>query len=82
MVQVEPATFIDVVKRSPAPIVVTTRLTLGLAFILQRLSRIRHHYLTPYKGLVFYAVTKGALDLPPGVEVVQAKSLFLPPFRA
>jgi hypothetical protein len=68
VVRVEPGAFLAVLGRQPAPLVVYARGGL-LTF---------HKYLTSYKGLPFFAESPEPLNLPPGVELVEARSIQAP----
>jgi hypothetical protein len=38
----------------------------------------RHHYLVSYKGFAFYTKSREELRLPASVEIVNAKSIYIP----
>ena len=42
------------------------------------LSREAYHYLLSYKGLAFVTKSDHALDVPPGLEIVIAESIYVP----
>ncbi len=69
IVIVEPDEFIGILKRQPGALVVHA--TGGL-------FSTNYRYLTSYKGLAFYAKARAPLDLPPGTELVRAKSIWVP----
>jgi hypothetical protein len=69
VVYVESAAFQDVLLRQQGPLVVQAS---GGLFWTE------HQYLTTYKGLAFYAKSPTPLTLPPGCEIVQAKSIWAP----
>jgi hypothetical protein len=69
IVRVEPAEFLEVVRRQPGPLVVHA--TGGL-------FSTNYQYLTSYKGLAFFTKSPAPLDLPAGAEVVQAQSIWVP----
>lgn len=69
IVRVEAAEFLAIVGRTDEPLVVVTH---GGVFMK------RFQYLTAYKGLAFHTKTLEALELPRGVEVVQAESIWIP----
>jgi len=69
VVKVEPETFLQVLERGTQGLVVyTPRTFLGT----------RHHYLVSYKGFAFYTKSPQELRLPPSVEIVKAKSIYIP----
>jgi hypothetical protein len=69
IVRVEPEDFVGILKRQPGALVVHAP---GGFF------NTSHRYLTSYKGLAFYAKARAPLDLPPGTELVQARSMWVP----
>jgi hypothetical protein len=68
IVRVEPEGFRRILERSPEPLVV-----MAPGRILHR-----YHYLTSYKGLTFYTVSKARLDLPADAELVTAERIWVP----
>jgi hypothetical protein len=69
IVRVEPDEFVGILKRQPGALVVHA--TGGFL-------STNYRYLTSYKGLAFYTKAGAPLDLPPGMELVQAKSIWVP----
>jgi hypothetical protein len=69
IVQVEPRDFLAILERQDEPLVVQA--TSGY-------FSTTHQYLTSYKGLGFYARSSTPLELPVGVELVVAKSIWVP----
>jgi hypothetical protein len=69
IVHVEPRDFLAILDRQDEPLVVQA--TSGF-------FAITHWYLTSYKGLAFYAKSSTPLELPVGVELVVAKSIWVP----
>jgi hypothetical protein len=69
IVIVDPEEFVGILKRQPGPLVVHA--TGGL-------FSTNYRYLTSYKGLAFYTKAGAPLDLPPGTELVQARSIWVP----
>ena len=69
VVRVEPSHFLEILSRSPTPIVVHAE---------PRLFASQHRYLTSYKGLGFYTTSKTPVDLPIGSEIIEAKRLSVP----
>ena len=69
IVHVEPDDFLGILRRqSGAPVVYAT----GGFF------SGKHQYLTSYKGLAFFTKAPSPLDLPSGIELVQAKRIWVP----
>jgi hypothetical protein len=69
IVTVEPADFINILFRQDAPLVVHAT---GGFFTTN------YQYLTSYKGLAFFTKVPSPLDLPPNVELVRAKTIWVP----
>lgn len=69
IVRVEPEDFVEILRRSESPLVVRSE---GGLF-----SR-KYHYLTSYKGLVFYTKTQTPLLLSPKLEVIRARKIWIP----
>jgi hypothetical protein len=69
IVHVESEEFAGILKRQPGALVVHAT---GGFFSTE------YRYLTSYKGLAFYTKTRAPLELPPGTELVQAKSIWVP----
>ncbi len=69
IVKVEPGDFSAILDKADAPLVVHTQ-----GGVLSP----RNQYLCGYKGLVFYTKSKEPLRLPPDVEIVQAKKIWIP----
>jgi hypothetical protein len=69
IVRVEPDEFVGILKRQPGALVVHAT---GGFF------STNYRYLTSYKGLAFYTKARAPLDLPPGTELVQARSIWVP----
>jgi hypothetical protein len=69
IVSVEPEDFETVLEKTEAPLVVCAE---GGVF------KTKYHYLTAYKGLVFYTKSPEPLDLPPKAEVVNARKIWVP----
>ena len=68
IVRVEPEDFLDILAKSDDPIVVQS----PPGFFT------RHKYLTSYKGLFFCAKSRDPLIIPPHVEIVNAKKIYIP----
>lgn len=69
IVRVEPTDFTTLLDKVENPLVVCSE---------SRFISTKYHYLTSYKGLVFYAKSTVPLILRPGVEIIQAKSIWIP----
>jgi hypothetical protein len=75
IVRLEPEQFLNVLARAEAPVVVVAETPRILFF------KASYQYLTSYKGLFFYTkhpATDGLLALGEGVEVIPAKSIWVP----
>lgn len=70
VVKVKPEDFVEVLVRSPEPLVVV-RPPKGM---FQR----DYVYLTPYRGLAFYVSTREEIALPPDAEVVMSERVWVP----
>ncbi|MBW8016810.1 MAG: hypothetical protein FVQ82_11535 [Planctomycetes bacterium] len=68
IVRVEPDDFLDILAKSSDPIVVQSPPGIFT----------RHKYLTSYKGLFFCAKSRDPLIIPPHVEIVNAKKIYIP----
>lgn len=73
VVRVEPQEFVRLVNRQEQPLVIRAR---------GGFLEARWHYLTSYKGFVFYAKASDPLPLPGRVEVLDAKKIWVPGQRA
>jgi hypothetical protein len=69
IVSVEPDDFLALLGRQPGALVVQAT---GGFFTTH------YQYLTSYKGLAFFTKAPAPLDLPSGIELVQAKSIWVP----
>jgi hypothetical protein len=69
IVSVEPRDFEALLRKTEAPLVVTAQ---GGVFTT------KYHYLTPYKGLIFYTRTEAPLPLPPKTELITARKIWVP----
>jgi len=69
IVNVELRDFEAIVRRVEAPLVVRAQ---GGIFTT------KYHYLTAYKGLIFYTKTQTPLLLPPKTEVINANKIWVP----
>jgi hypothetical protein len=69
VVRVEPADFEAILRKIDAPLVVHAE---GGVF-----SR-KYHYLTSYRGLIFYTRSQTPLPLPPKAELIAARRIWVP----
>ncbi len=69
IVRVEPGDFEAILERTEAPLVVIAQ---GGVF------KTKYHYLTSYKGLIFYTRTPVPLALPSKTELINAKKIWVP----
>jgi hypothetical protein len=69
VVSMEPRDFETILRKTDTPLVVQAR---GGVFTT------KYHYLTAYKGLIFYTKTQTPLPLPRGAELVTAQKIWVP----
>jgi hypothetical protein len=69
VVKVKPDVFMRIADRVAEPLIV--RAPHGM-------WSKKHDYLVTYKGFAFYTSTKDELRLPPGAEVMNAGSMYVP----
>ena len=69
VVRLKPDEFGKVIGRMADPLVVIAQ---GGIF------STNYRYLTSYKGLAFFTKAPAPLDLPPGTELIRAKSIWVP----
>jgi hypothetical protein len=69
IVSLGPANFLNILRRQQGPLVVHAT---GGFF------STHHKYLTSYKGLAFFTKVFAPLELPSGVELVEAQSIWVP----
>jgi len=69
IVQVSPRDFLTLLGKSERPLVVAAR---------GRFLAPKYQYLTSYKGLAFYARSDEAIRLPENVELIEARSIWMP----
>jgi hypothetical protein len=69
VVRVQPEDFANILSRVEKPLVIHNT---GGFF------KTRHQYLVSYKGFVFHTKTSNQIDLPKSVEVITAKSIWIP----
>ena len=68
-VTLDPADFKAILDKQDQPLVVIQK---SGFFVTE------YRYLTSYKGLAFYTKSGEQLALPPGTELVRARSMYLP----
>ena len=69
IVSVEPDDFEAILTKTESPLVVRAQ---GGVFTT------KYYYLTAYKGLIFHTKTETPLPLPPQVELVNARKIWVP----
>jgi hypothetical protein len=69
IVRVESTDFMTILDRVDNPLVVTSE---------SKFFSTKYHYLTAYKGLIFYTKTAMPLMLRPSVELIRAKNIWIP----
>lgn len=69
IVRVKPEDFFKIVDRVDKPLVVMS---------VPRLLGTRYHYLSAYKGLIFYTKSREQLLLKGNTEYVIAQSIYIP----
>jgi hypothetical protein len=69
IVRVEPGDFEAILDKTEAPLVVVAQ---GGVF------KTKYHYLTAYKGLIFYTRTPLPLELPRKAELIIARKIWVP----
>lgn len=69
LVRIEPDAFRRLIERQENPLVVVSS---GWVFGTQ------HRYLTPYRGLAFYAQSREPLHISSRAEIIQAKKMWVP----
>ncbi len=72
IVRVEPHDFVSLVSRQQSPLVVMKEAGTGL------FSNKDYQYLTSYKGLVFHTKSGDPLQFTGGVELIIAKTIWVP----
>lgn len=69
IVHVAPSDFLTLLGKSERPLVVVAH---------GRFLAPKHQYLTAYKGLAFYTRSGEAIPLPGNVELIEARSIWMP----
>ena len=69
IVSVESTDFMTILGRVEKPLVVCSQ---------SKFISTKYHYLTAYKGLIFYTKSSTPLMLRPSAELIQAKKIWIP----
>ena len=69
IVRVEPTDFMMILDKVDNPLLVYSE---------SKFFSKKYHYLTAYKGLIFYTKSATPLMLRPSVEIIRAKSIWIP----
>lgn len=69
IVRVEPTAFMAILDKVDNPLVVCSE---------SKFFSTKYHYLTGYKGLIFYTKSISALMLRPSAEIIRAKRIWIP----
>jgi hypothetical protein len=69
IVRVEPTGFSMILSKMDSPLVVYSE---------SKFFSTKYHYLTSYKGLIFYTKSLSPLMLRPSVELIRAKNIWIP----
>lgn len=72
IVRVEPHDFMSLVSRVESPLIVMTERGTGL------FANRKYQYLTSYKGLAFYTKSPDPLQFTGTVELIVAKTIWIP----
>ena len=69
IVRVESTDFMTILEKVENPLVVHSE---------SRFFSTKYHYLTSYKGLIFYTKSVTPLMLRPSMEIIRAKRIYVP----
>lgn len=69
IIRVEHEDFMTILSRSAEPLVVRSQ---------SGFFTTKYHYLTSYRGLIFYSVGTMPLELPAGTELIEARKIWIP----
>ena len=69
IVNVESTNFMTILEKVERPLVVCSE---------SKFFSTKYHYLTAYKGLIFYTKSAMPLMLRPSAEIVRAKKIWIP----
>jgi hypothetical protein len=69
IVRVEPTDFMTILDKVENPLIVHSE---------SKFISKKYHYLTAYKGLIFYTKSPTPLMLRPSAELIRAKNIWIP----
>lgn len=69
IVNVESTDFMTILEKTDNPLVVCSE---------SKFISTKYHYLTSYKGLIFYTKSTTPLTLRPSAEIIHAKKIWIP----
>jgi hypothetical protein len=69
IVNVEPTDFTTILEKVDRPLVVCSE---------SKFLSTKYHYLSSYKGLIFYTKSATQLMLRPNAEIIKAKKIWIP----
>ena len=69
IVRVESTDFMTILEKTDNPLVVCSE---------SKFISTKYHYLTAYKGLIFYTKSTTQLMLRPSAEIIHAKKIWVP----
>lgn len=69
IVRVESTDFMTILEKTDNPLVVCSE---------SKFISTKYHYLTAYKGLIFYTKSATQLMLRPSAEIIHAKKIWIP----
>ena len=69
IVRVESTDFMTILEKTDNPLVVCSE---------SKFISTKYHYLTAYKGLIFYTKSLTQLMLRPSAEIIHAKKIWIP----
>lgn len=69
IINVESTDFMTILRKIENPLVVYSE---------SKFFSTKYHYLTSYKGLIFYTKSLTPLTLRPGTETINAKKIWIP----
>ena len=69
IISVEAGNFMTILEKTDNPLVVCSE---------SKFISTKYHYLTAYKGLIFYTKTATPLMLRPSAEIIHAQKIWIP----
>ncbi len=69
IIRVESTDFMTILEKKDNPLVVCS---------VSKFISTKYHYLTAYKGLIFYTKSATQLMLRPSAEIIHAKKIWIP----